>query len=147
MRISKRTRYGVRLMLELALHYRNKPLSVSQIAESEELSPKFLSQIIIPLKGAGLIQSTRGAQGGYELSRPPKKISLLEVFRILEGDCLLTECIQDPKECGRAPHCVTRDVWEDMTKTIEAKLQSVTFEELAERSRERAEKASPIFQI
>ena len=134
-------------MLELALHHRNKPLSVSQIAESEELSPKFLSQIIIPLKGAGLIQSTRGARGGYELSRPPEKISLLEVFRILEGDCLLTECISDPKECGRAPHCVTRDVWEDMTKTIEAKLRSVTFDELAERSRERAEKASPIFQI
>jgi Rrf2 family cysteine metabolism transcriptional repressor len=147
MRISRRTRYGVRLMLELALNYQKHPLSINQIAENEEISSKFLSQIIIPLKGAGLIQSTRGAQGGYELSRTPSKITLLEVFRVLEGDCLLTECISEPGACARSTICVAKDIWEDMTKTIEDKLQSINFEDLAERSRALAERQSPVFQI
>lgn len=147
MRISKRTRYGVRLLLELALNYERKLLSISQIAEKEEISSKFLSQIIIPLKGAGLIQSTRGAQGGYELTKSPEKITLLEVFRVLEGDCLLTECISDPDACRRSPICVAKEVWDDLSKTIETKLQSIDLDELAKRSRNLAEKSSPVFQI
>jgi Rrf2 family protein len=147
MRVSKRTRYGVRLILELALNYKKKPLSISQIAANEDISPKFLGQIIIPLKGAGMIQSTRGAQGGYELTRPPKKISILEVFRILEGDCLLTECIEEPAACDRSTFCIAKEIWEDMSRTIEKKLGSLDFQELAERSQALTGKASPVYHI
>jgi Rrf2 family protein len=147
LRVSKRTRYGVRLMLELALNYSKKPLSVSQIASNEEISSKFLSQIIIPLKGAGLIQSTRGALGGYELTRAPGKITLLEVFRVLEGDCLLAECVSDASACNRSSACTAKEIWDDLSVMIEEKLKAVTFQDLAERAKEKSENNSHVYQI
>ena len=147
MRVSKRTRYGVRLMLELSLQYGKKPLSINQIAELEGISAKFLGQIIIPLKGAGLIQSTRGAQGGYELTRSPREISVLEVFRVLEGDCLLTGCAEDAGSCARSGACVARDVWKDLADVIEKRLQERNFCDLAERTRVISERQAPVYQI
>jgi Rrf2 family protein len=147
MRISKRTRYGVRLILELALHYGKKPLSVSQIAELEGISPKFLGQIIIPLKSAGLIQSTRGAQGGYELAQSPAQVSVLDVFRVLEGDCFLTECIKNPAECLRSGMCVTKHIWNDLSAVVEDKLSNLKFSELVEQARALAERQAPVYQI
>ncbi len=147
MRVSKRTRYGVRLILELALHYGKKPLSISQIAGLEDISAKFLSQIIIPLKGAGLIQSTRGAQGGYELTRTPAEISVLDVFRVLEGDCFLTECLEDPAECQRAQRCVARNIWHDLSGEMERKLMEINFGLLAEQARDLADRQSPVYMI
>jgi Rrf2 family protein len=134
-------------MLELALHYEKQPLSISQIAELEEISPKFLGQIIIPLKGAGLIRSTRGARGGYELTRPPKNITVFEVFRVLEGGGLVTECREDPGGCTRAAGCVARNIWGDLSQAVEKNLASLDFHALAGQARALAEKQSPVYQI
>lgn len=133
MRISTRTRYGVRLMLELGLSYENGLIFLKDIAKKEDISEKYLSQIIIPLKAAGLVNSFRGARGGYILAKAPTEITLKDIFEILEGNLALVGCINNPSECSRVPVCITRDIWCELDKVIAGKLGSITLEDLVTR--------------
>ncbi|MBN1525609.1 MAG: Rrf2 family transcriptional regulator [Spirochaetales bacterium] len=147
MRISKRTRYGLRLMIELALNYNKPPLSISAIAENEKISPKFLGQIIIPLKGAGLLQAERGAYGGYSLSKNPKEISLYEIYTVLEGEADIVECVNDEMECSRAGICVARNIWTDLNDTVVKTLSSITLADLVQEAEHIRGSISPSYQI
>ena len=93
MKMSTRARYGLRLMVDLAVKDGKGPILLKDVSRSQEISEKYLSQIIIPLKTAGLVKSFRGAHGGYTLQRDPAKINLLEVVSALEGDLSLVECV------------------------------------------------------
>ncbi len=130
MKLSTRSRYGVRLMLELALNYGKGPIYLKDIARSEEISEKYLGQIIIPLKSSGLVNSTRGAHGGYLLSRPPSSITIRDIVDVLEGGLSLVECVQNPSQCTRINICVSRNVWAALENKINETLQSVTLEDL-----------------
>jgi len=130
MKISTRARYGMRLMLDLALHYGEGPVFLKDIAKSEEISEKYLSQIIIPLKAIGLINSFRGAHGGYILARPPEKINLNEIVGILEGNFNLVDCIKKPQECSRVSICVTRNLWKILGETISLTLEKMSLGDL-----------------
>ena len=112
-----------------------KYICAMQEARAEEISEKYLSQIIIPLKGIGLVRSTRGAHGGYALAKPPAEITLREIVDILEGDCLI-DCLKN-SSCLRMASCASRDVWAMLGLKIAAVLQSVTLEELLRREREK----------
>ena len=142
MKISTRVRYGVRLMLSLALNYGKGPVFLKNIAEEEEISQKYLSLIILPLKGKGLVHSTRGAHGGYALGKHPEQITLKEIVDILEGDTCLVDCVKYPARCTRAPLCASRDLWTILGEKISETLGSMTLARLAEMKRERIEKAS-----
>jgi Rrf2 family protein len=96
MKISTRARYGTRLMVALGAHYGQRPVFLKEIAKAEEISEKYLSQIIMPLKAAGLVNSFRGAHGGYVLSRTPAQISLKDIVGALEGDFNLVGCLGNP---------------------------------------------------
>ncbi len=133
MKISTRTRYGARLMLSLGLSYDKGPIFLKDIAEKENISEKYLSQIVIPLKTAGLVNSFRGAHGGYTLGRSPAQITMKDVVEILEGDFDLAGCADNPSPCPRALKCVTRDLWSDLGNTIADKLSSTTVEDLVAR--------------
>lgn len=137
MKISTRARYGTRLMVELGLHYGQGPVFLRQIAKAEEISEKYLSQIIIPLRAAGLVNSFRGAHGGYVLARPPAKISLKEIVGVLEGNFDLVGCVDNPSECSRVSVCVTRNLWSNLGKKIGQILSAVTLEELVKESRKK----------
>jgi Rrf2 family protein len=130
MKISTRARYGTRLMLELALHYDERPLFLKDIAKAEEISEKYLSQIIIPLRSAGLVNSFRGAHGGYVLARPPAKITLKDIVGVLEGGFDLVSCLEDTSACSRVSICVTRDIWRNLGDKIAKTLESTTLEDL-----------------
>ena len=130
MRLSTRARYGTRLMLELALNFNQGTVFLKDIAQKEEISEKYLSQLVIPLKASGLISSSRGAHGGYRLAKPPSQITLMEIVQILEGNLSLVECIKNPSVCSRVSQCVTRDIWEKLDETISGVLSSVTLEDL-----------------
>jgi len=130
MKISTRARYGTRLMLELALHYKKGPVFLKEIAKAEEISEKYLSQIIIPLRSAGLVNSFRGARGGYVLARPAAKITLKDIVEVLEGGFDLVGCAGDASVCSRVSLCVTRGVWSDLGEKIAQTLESITLEEL-----------------
>ena len=138
MKLSTRARYGVRLMLSLALNYGKGPVFLKDIAKKEEISEKYLSLIIIPLRGAGLVNSNRGANGGYTLAREPSKITVKEIVDVLEGDCLVN-CIKDSSACTRISTCAARDIWVLLGGKISETLESITLEKLARMSREKAE--------
>lgn len=138
MKLSTRTRYGVRLMLELARNKDKGQIFLKDIAREEEISEKYLSLIIMPLKSAGLVNSTRGAHGGYNLAKEPSEITLKEIVDVLEGDTCLVDCIKNSSACTRSETCASRDLWSIVSDTISRTLTSVTLEDLARKSREKS---------
>ena len=147
MRISTKIRYGARAMLELAYHYGEGPIELKEIAKKENISLKYLEQVINPLRAAGLVKSIRGSKGGYSLAKPPSDICLYDVVETLEGPLNLLECLRDPKVCQKVPSCVTRDIWEEVSEAISKIFYSVTLEEMVNRKRDKEERHSPMYQI
>ena len=137
MRISTRARYGLRLMVEVALSYEKGPVLLKEISKNIDVSEKYLSQIIIPLKGRGLINTYSGAHSGYILSKPPSGIKLKEIVEILEGDLSLIDCVNNPSVCDRVSTCVTRDIWIKMGDKILEVLNEYTLDDLVKMCRER----------
>ncbi len=132
MKLSTRGRYSTRLMLELAIRYNDGPVLLKDISSSQDISLKYLGQLIIPLKIAGLIKSTRGSHGGYFLSRPPQKIRLSEILTAVEGSLDITECIKSPDICYRSKNCVARKIWEKASKKFYEVFQSITLKDMIE---------------
>ncbi|MCP4650873.1 MAG: Rrf2 family transcriptional regulator [PVC group bacterium] len=137
MRMSTRARYGLRLMVELGLRYSEGPVFLREIAKVEEISEKYLSQIIIPLKAARLVTSFRGAHGGYILARPPAQITLKDIIETLEGDFDLVECVKNPETCTRVSICVTRSLWQDLGKKMAETLDSKTLDDLVRQCKDK----------
>jgi Rrf2 family transcriptional regulator, cysteine metabolism repressor len=135
MKLSSRTRYGMRAILELAQEYGNAPLQIKTIADREDISNKYLEQLIAMLKSAGLVRSIRGPRGGYLLAKPPAEIHLKEVFVTLEGPMTPAECVDHPEFCPRCMDCVTRDIWQDLQNAIDGVLESVTLEDLVKKTK------------
>src|SRR3972149_3241655 len=106
MKISTKIRYGTRAILELATRYGEGPIELKEIARKEEISLKYLEQVIVPLRTAGLVKAVRGSKGGYSLAKPPSAICLNDLVEILNGQVNLIECLKDPKACRRVSSCV-----------------------------------------
>ncbi len=140
MRLSTRVRYGVRLMLALAESWGKGPVLLKDIAHREEISEKYLSLIVIPLRTKGLVNSTRGAHGGYALARPPKQITVEQIVEAIEGRPSLVDCIGNSGRCSRADGCVTRDIWASLGDTITQALDSVSLDRLIEMKRDKSGK-------
>ena len=145
MKLSTRTRYGVRALLELAGSYGKGPLQIKVIAHRQDISVKYLEQLIAILKSAGLVKSIRGSKGGYVLAKTPNQIKLGDVFDCLEGLSAITvECVENENYCVRAADCVTRQVWTQLQETMENVLQSITLQDLIDR---RIGSGTPNYQI
>ncbi|OGQ10721.1 MAG: hypothetical protein A2026_03665 [Deltaproteobacteria bacterium RBG_19FT_COMBO_46_12] len=147
MRISTKIRYGARAMLELAFRYGEGPIDLKEIAKKEDISLKYLEQVIIPLRTAGLVKSVRGSKGGYSLAKPPSEICLNDVVESLDGTIQLIECLKDPKGCRKAPFCVTRDIWKEASDSINKIFRSITLEEMVNRKKEKEGQSPPMYQI
>ena len=147
MKISTKIRYGARAMLELASHYGEGPIELKEIARKENISLKYLEQVINPLRGAGLVKAVRGSKGGYSLARPPSEICLYDVVETLEGPLNLLECLRDPKVCQRVPSCVTRDIWQEVSEAISKIFYSVTLEDMVNRKMDKEGNNSSMYQI
>ena len=141
MKLSTRTRYGVRLMVELALSYSQGSVYLKDIAKIQNISEKYLSLIVIPLRTAGLIKSSRGAHGGYCLAKEPSQITLKDIVNVLEGDCSLVNCVKDPGTCPRVPICASHDIWAIIGEKIDETLNAITLDTLAKMNEEKAGKA------
>jgi Rrf2 family protein len=142
-KLSTKGRYGTRLMLNLAQHYNNGNESVilKNISDAEEISIRYLEQIIIPLKIARLVKSIRGAGGGYILSRAPSEIKLNEILHALEGSCCLVDCVEDEDYCNRIPICASYDVWKEATNLLKKYFSSITLQDLIEISKKKNRQA------
>ena len=128
MRLSTRGRYGTRLMVDLAQHYADGPIPLAKIAKRQDLSAKYLEQLIILLKGAGLIRSVRGRRGGYMLARRPEDISVGEIVETLEGKLSVVDCVLEPELCYRSIECPTRDIWVGITDILKKQLFSLNLD-------------------
>ena len=134
MRVSTRGRYGTRLMVDLAQHFADGPIALAKIAKRQDLSAKYLEQLIILLKGAGLIRSARGRRGGYMLARKPEKISVGEIFETLEGKLAVVDCVMEPELCYRSLECPTREIWVGVTDVLKNQLFSLTLQDILRKS-------------
>jgi Rrf2 family protein len=130
MKLSTRSRYGTRLILDMAMHYGGRPVQLSEIAKRQNISLKYLEQIIRPLKKANYIESFRGSKGGHKLTRSPDRISVGEIVALLEGSDRLTQCTRDPAACDRMDECLTRYLWREASKAMFDHLNNITFAEL-----------------
>jgi len=142
-KLSTKGRYGTRLMLNLAFHFNNGNESVilKNISDDEEISIRYLEQIIIPLKIARLVKSIRGAGGGYTLARSPSEIKLSEILHALEGSCCLVDCVEDNDYCDRIPICATYEVWKEATNMLKKYFDSLNLQDLIDISKKKNRQA------
>ncbi len=130
MKLSTRGRYGIHAMYDLAKHAERGPQSIKAIAEREGIPEAYLEQLIAPLKRAGLVTSTRGAQGGYTLARAPEAITVGDVLRALEGGLNLVECLDEEDACGKSCACPTRIVWMKLRDGLNAIVDGITLRDM-----------------
>jgi len=147
MRITTRSRYGVRAMMELARREGAGRVQAQVIADAQELSAGYLEHLLAALRKASLVRSVRGQHGGYELARAPDEISLLEIVDALEGPVGLVECVDNAEVCERADRCATRDVWRKVGEAVAKTLTGITLGDVCRRQRELVEQSPLMFRI
>jgi Rrf2 family protein len=130
MKLSTRSRYGTRMILDMAQHNNGEPIQLGDIAKRQNVSLKYLEQIIRPLKEANYIKSFRGSKGGHLLNKAPEEITVGEIVALLEGGTSLTQCAQDPETCERVDSCIMRYLWVEASKAIFKRLGTITFADL-----------------
>jgi Rrf2 family cysteine metabolism transcriptional repressor len=129
-KLSTKCRYGTRAIVEIAKSYGKVPVKRKEIAESQGISESYLENILISLKNSGMIDTIRGAQGGYMLNKPPSAIALFDVVQALEGSLAPVECLEKQSACDRVARCTTRNLWKDLMDAQKKVLQSVTLQNL-----------------
>lgn len=136
MKISAKARYGLRILLDVALHETHaRPRTIKEIADAQGISEKFISRIVVPLRERGMIKSERGKLGGFRLAQAPSDITLLAVIETLQGPISLVDCVADKAGCVRSGTCVARSVWTDVNTAVRAVLRGMTLETVLERVR------------
>ena len=133
MKISTKGRYGLRTLMDIAIHQSQGPVNLNDIAGRQAISSKYLWQIVNLLKTAGFVRGTRGPNGGYTLLMDPADITLIHVIETLEGPLSLVECVDGANACSLADHCVAHSVWAEVSQTIRNALQNITLAEILRR--------------
>lgn len=138
MKISTKGRYALRMLVDLAEHQNCGFVALKDIAERQNISKKYLEQIIPIFNKSDILKTTRGSQGGYMLSRSPDKYTVGEILRLTEGSLAPVECLnQDPIECERSGECATLPVWQGLNKVINEYLDSITLQDILDQQSER----------
>lgn len=132
MKISTKGRYALRLMLDLALNNTGEYITIKSIAARQEISEKYLEQIISMLNRAAYVKSIRGAQGGYRLAKEPKEYTVGMILRLTEGSLYPVDCLDD-EDCSRTNGCVTKEVWRELYEAICSVVDHVTLQDLMDK--------------
>lgn len=138
MKLSTKGRYGLRAVLDLAVHADEEAVALSQIAERQQISMNYLEQLIAKLKKVGIVNGIRGAQGGYKLSRPAEEISVGDILRALEGDLNPVDCSEvshSDSICNHSDSCVTKYVWKRISDSINEAVDGIKLSELVTESK------------
>ena len=130
MKLSTRSRYGARILIDLARNKRQSPVQIGQISKRQDISVKYLEQLIRPLKKAKLVTSVRRPKGGHLLAKQPDEITLGQIVRLFEGQSDLVECISHPEKCSMSDDCQVRLAWRDATEVLYQKLDSTSISDL-----------------
>ncbi len=139
MKLSTKGIYGLRAMVDLVVHSGDNPVSISSIAKRQNISENYLEQLIAKMRKSGLVESQRGAGGGYIVTKDPKDISVGDILRALEGDLYLVDCPganANGGECQTSDLCVSKYVWDRVNTAINTTFESITLHELVMESKE-----------
>lgn len=137
MKISTKGRYALRMLLDLAEHKGEGFIALKDIAARQEISKKYLEQIVPMLNRSGILQTNRGFQGGYKLAKEPKEYTVGSILRITEGSLAPVACLEcEPNQCERNRTCATLRMWQGLYETINTYLDGVTLEDLLEKQKE-----------
>jgi Rrf2 family protein len=143
MRLSTKSRYGLRAMFDIAYNCGSAPTQIQDISRRQQISPRYLEQIFQNLKRAGILKSKRGPQGGYSLSRNPDEITILEILNATEQDVLLVDCAgfttkkrKRKSECPFEDRCVTQTVWQEASTLLNTLFSGMTLQTLCQRGRD-----------
>lgn len=132
-KLSTKGRYGLRAMVDLAERFGEGPVLVRSIAERQDISSKYLHALLASLKSAKLVRSVRGSGGGYALTKTPEDIHLNEILEALEGPFSIVDCVLDESVCDRVERCAVREVWYDLSHSMEETLSGISLRSLLER--------------
>ena len=132
MKVSTRGRYALRLMLDLALNNTGEPVRLKDVAKRQQISEKYLEQIISILNKAGFVKSVRGPAGGYSLKRKPEEYTVGMILRLTEGSLAPVDCVEDGADCGREDQCVTVMLWKKLNDAINSVVDNITLADLVE---------------
>jgi Rrf2 family protein len=131
MKLSTRTRYGLRIMTQIAEEGKDRPVLARELSAQQDVSAAYVDQILIPLRAGGLITSHRGRHGGYRLARAADDITALEVMETIEGKLNLVDCVDRPEKCNRSKCCTSRQVWCSLTHAMREQLGRYTLSGLS----------------
>lgn len=138
MKISTKGRYALRMLIDLAEHRNNGYISLKEISERQNISKKYLEQIIPIFNRTDILRANRGSQGGYMLAKSPDKYTVGEILRLTEGSLSPVDCVdQDPIECDRCVDCATLPIWQGLSKVINEYLDGITLQDVIDQQRER----------
>ncbi|AZV56207.1 Rrf2 family transcriptional regulator [Clostridium sp. AWRP] len=134
MKLSTKGRYGVKAMVDLAIHYSDEPSSIKSISERQNISEYYLEQLFSNLRKSNLVKSIRGAQGGYILNREPKDITVADIMKVLEGPIEISDCVDENNEssCSNMDCCATRLLWSRIKESIEDVMKSTTLQDMVD---------------
>ena len=134
MKISTKGRYALRLMVDLAEHKDNGFIALKDVAKRQNISKKYLEQIVPVLNGAGLLTTNRGNRGGYKLAKEPKEYTVGDILRITEGSIAPVSCLEsDVNSCERKNFCQTLYVWEGLYKVVNEYLDGITVQDIVDK--------------
>lgn len=131
MKLSTKGRYGVKAMVDLAVHNDNNPVSIKSISERQNISEYYLEQLFSPLRKEGIIKSIRGAQGGYMLGKDPREITVYDIITVLEGPIEISDCIEN-ESCDNIDCCATRHLWQKIKNSIDNVTKNTTLNDIVE---------------
>lgn len=132
MKISTKGRYALRLMLDLAMHDADAPISLKDIAARQGISEKYLEQIISNLNKAGYVKSIRGAQGGYHLTKRPEEYTVGMILRLTEGSLAPVDCVGENSQCDRMEDCITIRIWKQIYDAVNGVVDHITLADMKE---------------
>ncbi|MDD3264395.1 MAG: Rrf2 family transcriptional regulator [Dehalococcoidales bacterium] len=135
MKISTRSRYATRALVAIALNSENGPVALKKIAEIDCISIMYLQKLATPLISGGILNATRGMNGGVWLAKPAGEIKLSEVVNLLEGSVAPVDCLQEHSDCQRLSYCVAREIWLELKQAMDDVLENTTIGDLVEKQR------------
>lgn len=139
MKFSTKGRYALRLMIDLAINDNGSYISLKDVSQRQQISVKYLEQIVGQLSKAGFLRSIRGPQGGYRLAKPPAEYKVGDILRVIEGSLAPIACLDDvPNQCPRCKECATLDFWQGLYERITSYVDAVTLQDLAEQQKEKS---------
>lgn len=140
MKISTKGRYALRMLIDLAEHQNSGFVALKDIAERQNISKKYLEQIVPIFNKSDILRTNRGSQGGYQLAKSPRKYTVGEILRLTEGSLSPVACLdQDPIECEHSSECTTLPIWQGLNRVITEYLDGITLQDILDQQRERYE--------